>query len=162
MIRTSLQDVWGQEDQRIRPKTSPSQQQHVTERQINLNHENFQQIIGANDDERKEARLLNNINQMLADSENFIISKSVDLQRDLHNQTQKAIDRLTEAKSTKTDNSNATARWIPIVILVLLIVFFIVLFVTQHCYFAKTIRTLKALNLARVPLDVYHPNLIQI
>lgn len=185
MIRTSIKDAWGGEEvavkqtrdsieskaasqhrqepqpdyqqiqhiQPIQQEQYMPQMQHIPQMQQRPEYDDIDVNI-QDDAPATEAKLLNQINQMLAESENFIIRKLADIQTKCQAQTQKSIADL-EHKRDKP-----APLWPTVVILVSIIILFIILFLTQHMYFARAVKELKQLNMDRVPLDVYHSNLI--
>jgi hypothetical protein len=102
-----------------------------------------------------DTRLLNNINQMLGDTENFVIRKIADVQRTFASKTQKSIEDLAVAHQ----HQKVPFNWVGLTVLVLIVILFITLFVMQNCYFRRTLKALRALNIQRVQLDVLHPEL---
>jgi hypothetical protein len=191
MMRTSLKDAWGDDDQPITPKSAPvptpqlipatpnrSPVNHISPRyaaqpaMVNMNPEMFQQLINSSAQyqepapvhtdtrERLDVQLLTNINQLLADSENFIIQKTAKIQKNFNSQLSKTMS--TAFEEYVKPSSTSSVSWLSVVILIVVCVLFVILFVLQYCYFSKTKQLIQGLNLARVPLDVYHPNLVQL
>jgi len=114
-------------------------------------------------DKDREVKLLNQINQMLGDTETFLIRKIADVQRTFAVQTQRSLQDLSgQLENQRPQQQQQQFNWVGVIAIILLVIFFITLFIVQQCYFTKTIRALKSLNSQRVVLDVLHPELTRL